>query len=232
MGEAYVIEAVRTAVGKRNGSLAGVHPVDLGALGWRGLIDRVDVDPGAVDDVIAGCVDAIGPQAGNIARLSWLAAGYPEEVPGVTVDRQCGSSQQAISFGAQAIMSVTADLIVACGMQNMSQIPISSAMIVGEQFGFTSPTNETKSWLHRYGDHEISQLRGSELIAEKWNISREGMEQYSLTSHQRAQEAIRSGYFENEMVPVQIEGTTFVTDEGPRETSLEKMAGLKTLVEG
>jgi len=226
--QAYVIDAVRTAVGKRNGSLAGVHPVDLGAAGWRGLLDRVDVDPGAVDDVIAGCVDAIGGQAGNIARLSWLAAGYPEEVPGVTVDRQCGSSQQAISFGAQAIMSGTADLIVAGGMQNMSQIPISSAMIVGEQFGFTSPTNESKSWLHRYGDQEISQFRGSELIAEKWNISREEMEEYSLASHQRAQEAIRSGYFENEIIPVD----GFVTDEGPRDTSLEKMAGLKTLVDG
>ncbi len=232
MPEAYVIDAVRTAVGKRNGSLAGVHPVDLGAAAWRGLFDRVNVDPGAVDDVIAGCVDAIGGQAGNIARLSWLAAGYPEEVPGVTVDRQCGSSQQAISFGAQAIMSGTADLIVAGGMQNMSQIPISSAMIVGEQFGFTSPTNESKSWLHRYGDQEISQFRGSELIAEKWNISREEMEEYSLASHQRAQEAIRSGHFENEIIPVQVDGAGFVTDEGPRETSLEKMAGLKTLVDG
>jgi acetyl-CoA C-acetyltransferase len=226
--EAYVIEAVRTAVGKRNGSLAGVHPVDLGAAAWRGLFDRVDVDPGAVDDVIAGCVDAIGPQAGNIARLSWLAAGYPEEVPGVTVDRQCGSSQQAISFGAQAILSGTADLILAGGMQNMSQIPISSAMIVGEQFGFTSPTNESKSWLHRYGDQEISQFRGSELIAEKWNISREEMEQYALTSHQRAQAAIRVGHFENEII--EVDG--FKTDEGPRDTSLEKMATLPTLVEG
>jgi acetyl-CoA C-acetyltransferase len=225
---AYVIDAVRTAVGKRNGGLSGVHPVDLGAAAWRGLFDRNDVDPGAVTDVIAGCVDAIGGQAGNIARLSWLAAGFPEEVPGVTVDRQCGSSQQAISFGAQAIMSGTADIIVAGGMQNMSQIPISSAMIVGEQFGFTSPTNESKSWLHRYGDQEISQFRGSEMIAEKWNLSREEMEQYALTSHQRAQEAIRSGYFENEIIPVD----GFVTDEGPRDTSLEKMAGLKTLVEG
>src|ERR1044071_6754271 len=232
MPEAYVIDAVRTAVGKRNGSLAGVHPVDLGAAAWRGLFDRVDVDPGAVDDVIAGCVDAIGAQAGNIARLSWLAAGYPEEVPGVTVDRQCGSSQQAVSFGAQAIMSGTADLIVAGGMQNMSQIPISSAMLVGKEFGHTSPTNESKSWLHRYGDQEISQFRGSELIAEKWNLSREEMEQYSLTSHQRAQEAIRAGYFENEVIPIPINGTGFVTDEGPRDTSLEKMAGLKTLVEG
>jgi acetyl-CoA C-acetyltransferase len=228
MPEAYVIEAVRTAVGKRNGGLSGVHPVDLGAAGWRGLFDRTDVDPGAVDDVIAGCVDAIGPQAGNIARLSWLAAGFPEEVPGVTVDRQCGSSQQAISFGAQAIMSGTADLIVAGGMQNMSQIPISSAMTVAEQFGFTSPTNESKSWLHRYGDQEISQFRGSELIAEKWNLSREEMEEYSLVSHQRAQEAIRAGHFENEIIGVD----GFVIDEGPRDTSLEKMAGLKTLVDG
>jgi acetyl-CoA C-acetyltransferase len=228
MGEAYIVDAVRTAVGKRNGGLSGVHPVDLGAAAWRGLFDRNDVDPGAVTDVIAGCVDAIGGQAGNIARLSWLAAGFPEEVPGVTVDRQCGSSQQAISFGAQAIMSGTADIIVAGGMQNMSQIPISSAMIVGKEFGFTSPTSESKSWLHRYGDQEISQFRGSELIAEKWNISREEMEQFALTSHQRAQEAIRAGYFENEIIPVD----GFVTDEGPRDTSLEKMAGLKTLVEG
>ena len=230
--QAYVIEAVRTAVGKRNGGLSGVHPVDLGAAAWRGLFDRVDADPGAVDDVIAGCVDAIGGQAGNIARLSWLAAGYPEEVPGVTVDRQCGSSQQAISFGAQAIMSGTADLIVAGGMQNMSQIPISSAMTVAEQFGFTSPTNESKSWLHRYGDQEISQFRGSELIAEKWNLSREEMEQYALTSHQRAQEAIRAGHFENEIIAVEVDGAGFVIDEGPRDTSLEKMAGLKTLVDG
>jgi acetyl-CoA C-acetyltransferase len=228
MPDAYVIDAVRTAVGKRNASLARLHPVDLGAAAWRGLFERTDLDPGAVTDVIAGCVDAIGGQAGNIARLSWLAAGFPEEVPGVTVDRQCGSSQQAISFGAQAIMSGTADVIVAGGMQNMSQIPISSAMIVGEQFGFTSPTNESKSWLHRYGDQEISQFRGAEMIAERWGLSREEMEQYSLTSHQRAQEAIRYGYFENEIIAVD----GFVTDEGPRDTSLEKMAGLKTLVEG
>ncbi len=228
MPEAYVVDAVRTAIGKRNGSLAGVHPVDLGAAGWRGLFDRVDVDPGAVDDVIAGCVDAIGPQAGNIARLSWLAAGFPEEVPGVTVDRQCGSSQQAISFGAQAIMSGTADLIVAGGMQNMSQIPISSAMTVAEQFGFTSPTNESKNWLHRYGDQEISQFRGAELIAERWNISREEMEQYALTSHERALAAIRGGHFDTEIIGV----GDFRVDEGPRETSLDEMAALPTLSEG
>ena len=232
MGEAYVIDAVRTAVGKRNGSLAGIHPIDLGARAWRGLLERVDVDPGAVDDVIAGCVDAIGGQAGNIARLSWLAAGYPEEVPGVTVDRQCGSSQQAISFGAQAIMSGTADLIVAGGMQNMSRIPISSAMTAGEQFGFTTPTAESTGWLHRYGDQEISQFRGSELIAEKWNLSREEMERYALTSHERAFAAIRGGHFDNEVITVDTESGPFRVDEGPRESTLEKLAGLKPLVEG
>jgi acetyl-CoA C-acetyltransferase len=230
--QAYVVDAVRTAVGKRNGSLAGVHPIDLGVAAFRGLFHRVNVDPAAVDDVIVGCVDAIGGQAGNIGRNAWLAAGYPEEVPGVTVDRQCGSSQQAISFGAQAIMSGTAGVILAGGMQNMSQIPIAAAMEVGKQFGFTSPTNESKNWLHRYGDQEISQFRGAELIAEKWNISREEMEQFALSSHQRALAAIRAGHFDNEIIGVGVDGGEFRIDEGPRETSLEKMAGLKTLAEG
>jgi len=232
MTEAYVVDAVRTAVGKRNGSLAGVHPIDLQVAAFHGLFDRLDVDPAAVDDVIVGCVDALGGQAGNIGRQSWLAAGYPEEVPGVTVDRQCGSSQQAISFGAQAIMSDTAELILAGGVQNMSQIPIASAMVVGQEFGFTTPTAESKNWLHRYGDQEISQFRGAELIAEKWNLSREEMEQYALTSHQRALAAIRAGHFDDEIVGVQINGNEFRIDEGPRETSLEKMAALKTLTEG
>ena len=186
MPEAYIVDAVRTPVGKKNGSLAAVHPIDLGVHAFRGIFDRVDVDPAAVDDVIVGCVDAIGGQAGNIGRNAWLAAGYPEEVPGVTVDRQCGSSQQAISFGAQAIMSGTADVILAGGMQNMSQVPIASAMVVGKEFGFTSPTSESENWRHRYGDEEISQFRGAELIAERWNISREEMEQFALTSHERA----------------------------------------------
>ena len=232
VSQAYVIDAVRTAVGKRNGSLAGVHPIDLGALAFRGLLDRVGVDPAAVDDVITGCVDAIGGQAGNIGRLAWLAAGYPEGVPGVTVDRQCGSSQQAISFGAQAIMSRTADLIVAGGVQNMSWIPISSAMVVGEQFGFTSPTNESKKWLERYGDEEVSQFRGAEMIAERWDISREDMERFALQSHQRAFAAIAEGRFDNEIIPVNVDGNSFQTDECPRESTLEKMAGLKTLVDG
>src|SRR5690606_7589974 len=223
VSEAYVIDAVRTPTGKRNGSLAALHPIDLGVHAFRGIFDRNDVDPAAVDDVVVGCVDAIGGQAGNIGRLMWLAAGYPEEVPGVTVDRQCGSSQQAISFGAQAIMSGTADIILAGGVQNMSQIPISSAMIVGKEFGFTSPTNESKYWLHRYGDQEISQFRGAEMIAERWEISREDMERYALTSHERALAAIRAGRFDNEIIGVPVDGGEFRIDETPRETSLEKM---------
>src|SRR4030088_548901 len=232
MPEAYIIDAVRTAIGKRNGSLAKVHPIDLGVHAFRGLFARVDVDPAAVDDVIVGCVDALGGQAGNIGRNAWLAAGYPEEVPGVTVDRQCGSSQQAISFGAQAIMSGTADIILAGGMQNMSLIPIASAMVVGREFGFSSPTGESENWRHRYGDEEISQFRGAELIAERWNISREEMEQFALTSHERAFAAIRGGHFDNEIITVETESGPFRVDEGPRESTLEKMAGLKTLVEG
>lgn len=228
MAEAYVIDAVRTPIGKRNGALAGVHPIDLGVHVFRGIFDRVDVDPGAVDDVIVGCVDALGGQAGNIGRNAWLAAGYPEEVPGVTVDRQCGSSQQAISFGAQAILSGTADIILAGGMQNMSQIPIASAMVVGKEFGFTSPTGESEHWRHRYGDQEISQFRGAEMIAEKWDISREEMEQFAYASHQRAFAAIRGGHFDNEILPV----GEFGVDEGPRESTLEKLASLKPLSEG
>ncbi|MBY0441573.1 MAG: acetyl-CoA C-acetyltransferase [Mycobacteriaceae bacterium] len=226
--QAYIVDAVRTAVGKRNGSLAKVHPIDLGVAAFQGLFNRVDLDPKAVDDVIVGCVDAIGGQAGNIGRNAWLAAGYPEEVPGVTVDRQCGSSQQAISFGAQAIMAGTADVILAGGMQSMSQIPIASAMEVGRQFGFSSPTSESTNWLHRYGDQEISQFRGAELIAQRWNLSREEMELYALGSHQRALMATRRGHFDNEIVAV----ADFRIDEGPRETSLDKMAALPTLTEG
>lgn len=232
MAEAYVIDAVRTPVGKRNGSLASVHPIDLGAHAFRGILGRNDVDPAAVEDAIVGCVDAIGGQAGNIGRLAWLAAGYPEEVPGVTVDRQCGSSQQAISFGAQAIMAGTADIILAGGMQNMSQIPISSAMIVGREFGFSTPTAESKGWLQRYGDQEISQFRGAEMIAERWDISREDMERFALSSHERAFAAIRAGHFDREIVPVSVDGVVFAVDETPRQTSLEKMAGLPTLSEG
>jgi acetyl-CoA C-acetyltransferase len=229
MPEAYIIDTVRTPVGKRGGGLSQVHPADLGAHTLAALVDRTGIDPGAVDDVVMGCLDTIGPQAGDIARTAWLAAGLPEHVPGTTVDRQCGSSQQAVHFAAQGVMSGTQDLVVACGAQNMSMIPISSAMTVAEQFGFTDPFSGSEGWVKRYGDQEISQFRSADLIAEKWDISREDMEEYALESHERAIRAIDEARFEREIVPL---GDASV-DEGPRRgTSLEKMAQLPTLTEG
>ena len=228
MTEAYIVDAVRTPIGKKNGGLSGVHPADLGAHVIKAIVNRTGIDPAGVDDVVFGCVDAIGGQAGNIARTAWLAAGYPEEVPGVTVDRQCGSSQQAVHFGAQAILSGTADLILAGGVQNMSQIPIASAMMVGQQYGFDTPFGGSAGWVERYGDQEVSQFRGAELIADKWDISREELERWALQSHERARTAIAEGRFDREIVPF----GEVTTDEGPRETSLEKMASLKTLTEG
>src|SRR5690606_38515145 len=200
--EAYVVDAVRTPVGKRGGALAEVHPADLGAAALQGLLSRNPLDPANVDDVIVGCVDNVGPQAGNIGRTMWLAAGYPEEVPGVTVDRQCGSSQQAINFGAQAIMSGTAEVIVAGGVQNMSAIPISAAMLAGKEYGYDSPFVGAQGWDHRYGTGEVSQFHGAQLIAEKWGISREDMERWALRSHERARRAIKEGRFDREIVPV------------------------------
>ena len=186
MTEAYIVDAVCTPIGKKNGGLSGVHPADLGAHVIKAVVERTGIDPAGVDDVVFGCVDAIGGQAGNIARTAWLAAGYPEEVPGVTVDRQCGSSQQAVHFGAQAILSGTADLIVAGGVQNMSQIPIASAMVVGQQYGFDTPFGGSTGWAERYGDQEVSQFHGAELIADKWDISREALERWALRWWMRA----------------------------------------------
>jgi acetyl-CoA C-acetyltransferase len=229
MAEAYIIDAVRTPVGKRGGGLAEVHPADLGAHPIKALMDRTDIDPVAVEDVIFGCVDTIGPQAGDIARTCWLAAGLPDEVPGTTIDRQCGSSQQAVHFAAQAVMSGTTDLVVAGGVQNMSAIPISSAMLVGEQFGFDNPFAGSKGWEARYGDQEVSQFRSAQMIADKWGASRDDMERFALESHERALRAIDEGRFEREIVPY----GDVTTDEGPRRgTSLEKMAGLQPLEEG
>lgn len=229
MAEAYLVDAVRTPVGRRGGGLAHVHPADLGAHAIKGLVERTGVDAGAVEDVIFGCCDTIGPQAGDIARTCWLAAGLPQHVPGVTIDRQCGSSQQGIHFAAQGVLSGTQDLVVAGGVQNMSRIPISSAMTAAEPLGFTDPFSGSKGWEARFGDQEISQFRGAELIAEKWDISREDMERFAYESHQRAIRAIEEGRFKNEILP--LEGVE--NDEGPRpDTSLEKMASLRTLIEG
>ncbi len=229
MPEAYLVDAVRTPVGRRGGSLAGVHSADLAAHALGALIDRTGVDPGAVDDVVLGCCDTIGSQAGDVARTAWLVAGLPDHVPGVTVDRQCGSSQQAVHFAAQGVMSGTQDLVVAGGVQNMSAIPISSAMLVGERFGFSTPFAESPGWAKRYGDREVSQFRSAEMIAERWSISREDMERFAFTSHQRAIAATDAGHFEREIAPL----ADLATDEGPRrDTSPEKMAGLSPLAPG
>ncbi len=229
MGEAYIVDAVRTPVGRRGGGLSQAHPADLGAHVIRALVERTGIDPAAVEDVVFGCCDTLGPQAGDVARTCWLAAGLPEHVPGVTIDRQCGSSQQAVHFAAQGVMSGTQDLVVAGGVQNMSQIPISSAMTLAEPLGFADPFSGSRGWVARYGTQEVSQFRGAELIAEKWSISREDMEVFALESHRRAIRAIDEGRFENEIVPY----GDVKTDEGPRrDTSLEKMAKLKTLTEG
>ncbi len=186
MTEAYIVDSLRTPVGRRGGGLAEVHPADLGAHALKALVDRTGVDPAAVEDVVFGCVDTIGPQAGDVARTAWLAAGLPEGVPGTTVDRQCGSSQQAIHFAAQGVMSGTQDLVVAGGVQNMSAIPISAAMTAGEEFGFKDPFSGSTGWRERYGDEEISQFRAAELIAQRWQIGREEMEEFALESHRRA----------------------------------------------
>src|SRR5579862_7239897 len=176
--EAYIVAAARTPIGKKKGSLANVHPGDLGAHVLRAVVERAGIDPGTVDDVVFGCVDAVGPQAGDIARTCWLTAGFPDHVPGVTVDRQCGSSQQAVHFAAQAVMSGTQDLVIAGGVQSMNQIPIMAAMTAGEAYGHPNPRTGLKGWAERYGDQEISQFRGAELIARKWHISRRDMEEF------------------------------------------------------
>ena len=223
MPEAFIIDAVRTPVGRRGGGLAGAHPADLGAHVITALLARTRADPLAVDDVVLGCVDTVGPQAGDIARTAWLAAGLPEAVPGVTVDRQCGSSQQAVHFAAQAVLSGTADLVIAGGVQNMSMVPIGAAMSPP----YPDPFSGSEGWRARYGAEEISQFRAADLIADKWGIGRAEMERYALASHHRALTAIDSGAFGAEIVPK----GDMTTDECPRaDTTLEKLASLKPVM--
>ncbi|MGA1541057.1 MAG: acetyl-CoA C-acetyltransferase [Ilumatobacteraceae bacterium] len=222
---AYIVDAVRTPVGKRGGGLSSVHPADLGAHAIKALIDRTGVDPTAVDDVVFGNVDSVGPQAGCIARTCWLAAGLPEHVPGTTIDRQCGSAQQAVHFAAQAVMSGTMDLVVAAGVQNMTKIPISSAMTAGQALGFDDPFTGSPGWTTRYGTGEVSQFVGAEMMVDKWNLSREEMEEFAMESHTRAIRARAEGRFEAEIAP--LNGVSH--DEGPREPNPEKIRSLPTL---
>jgi len=225
MTEAFIIDAVRTPVGRRGGGLAQVHPADLGAHSIAALISRTGVDPNAVEDVVFGNVDSIGPQAGCIARTCWLAAGLPEHVPGTTIDRQCGSAQQAIHFAAQAVLSETMDLVVAGGVQNMSMIPISSAMTAGQALGFNDPFTGSPGWTTRYGTGEVSQFVGAEMMVDKWKLLREEMEEFAVESHLRAIKARDEGRFETQIAP--LNGVQH--DEGPREPNWEKIRSLQTL---
>ena len=228
MAEAYIVDAVRTPTGRRRGGLAHVHAADLGAHVLRALADRNDIPDSDYDDVMFGCVDTIGPLAGDIARTCWLAAGLAEEVPGTTIDRQCGSSQQSVHFAAQAIMSGVNDVVIAGGVQTMSKIPISSAMVAAQPLGFSDPFSGSQGWVARYGDAQISQYNSAQMIADKWEISREAMEAFALESHTRALAAIAEGRFNKEIEPL----NGLEMDETPRNTSMEKMADLEPLAEG
>ncbi|HVX19783.1 MAG TPA: acetyl-CoA C-acetyltransferase [Acidimicrobiales bacterium] len=229
MTEAYIVDAVRTPTGKKGGGLAHVHPADLGAHVMAAVLDRTGVDPAAVDDVVFGTVDMLGPNAANVTRTAWLTAGFPESVPATTVDRQCGSSQQAVHFAAQAVMSGSMDVVVAGGLQNMSLIPFGHSSFAAEPFGIPDPWTTSPGFTARFGKHTANQFRSADDIARQWGISREDMERFSLRSHQRAVQAIDEGRFDNEVVA--FEGVT--VDEGPRrDSTLEKMATLKPVVEG
>lgn len=225
MPDAYIVDALRTPTGRRKGGLAAVHGADLGAAVLSALVERNAIPDAEYDDVIFGCVDTIGPLAGDIARSCWLAAGLSDAVPGTTVDRQCGSSQQAVHFAAQAIMSGTQDVVVAGGVQTMTQIPISSAMLAGQPLGFADPFSGSRGWVARYGSEPPTQFRSAQMIADKWGFSREDLERFALESHRRARRAIDEGRFDRELIPV--EGITM--DETVRDTTLEQMAELDEL---
>jgi acetyl-CoA C-acetyltransferase len=226
--DAFIVGAVRSAVGRRGGALSAVHPADLGAAVLRALVERSGVPPEFVDDVLWGCVGQVGPQASNVGRITVLSAGLPESVPGTTIDRQCGSSQQAVHFAAQAVMSGAQDLVVAGGVEVMSQVPIASPTLIGLENGMAHPRGGQR-WAERYGDQEISQFRGAELIAQRWDLSRVAMEEFALESHARAIASADAGEFDEEIVAV--EGLT--RDEGPRRgTTPEKLASLQPLREG
>ena len=204
-------------------------PAELGASVLKALVERNQVPGDDYDDVVFGCVDTIGPLAGDIARTCWLTAALPLHVPGVTIDRQCGSSQQAVHFAAQAVMSGTMDVVVAGGVQAMSQIPISAAMLAGQEYGFGDPFTGSSAWVERFGDGLVTQFNSAQMIADKWGLSREDLERFALESNERAFRAIDEGRFEREIIAVN--GVNM--DETPRRgTSLEAMAELKPLQEG
>jgi acetyl-CoA C-acetyltransferase len=236
MGEAYIVAAQRTAGGRKGGRLAGWHPADLSAAVLDALVAKVDADPAIFEDVIMGCVGQAGEQAVNIARNAILASSLPESVPGTSVDRQCGSSQQAIHFAAQAVMSGAMDVVMAAGVESMTRVPMGLPSILAMKAGmgtYMSPNIQ-----ERYPDIQFSQFAGAEMIAKKYGLSKDQLDEFGYNSHRKAIEATKAGKFANEIVPVKIKTAEGVeeehtVDEGIRfESSLEAMKGVKLLQEG
>jgi acetyl-CoA acyltransferase len=220
MRDAVIVDAVRTPIGKRKGSLSEVHAADLSAQVLTALTDRTGIDPSTVDDVMWGCVTQIGDQSSNIARFAVLAAGWPEEVPGVTINRACGSSQQAVDSAAHAVMAGQYDLVVAGGVETMTRVPLGSHRTTGQPYG--------PAVLARYDGFEFNQGIGAELIAERWGFSRERLDEFAAASHAKAAAAIDEGVFDDHIVPIEVDGTKFTVDEGLRRgTSVDTLAGLK-----
>ncbi|SON60776.1 3-ketoacyl-CoA thiolase [Mycobacterium simulans] len=224
MRETVIVEAVRTAVGKRNGGLSGMHAADLSAVVLNELLERTGVRPEVIDDVIWGCVSQVGDQSSNIGRYAVLAAGWPESIPGTTVNRACGSSQQALDFAVQAVMSGQQDVVVAGGVEVMSRVPLGAARATGMPYG--------PKVLARYGDFSFNQGLSAEMIAKKWGFSRGQLDEYSVLSHERAAAAQDGGAFIGQIVPVfpdeGADGPVVLADEGVRRgTSVEKLAALK-----
>ncbi len=232
MAEAYIVEALRTAGGKRDGKLSGVHPADLGAVVLDALVDRTGIDPAGIEDVILGCVTQGGEQSMAFGRNVVLASKLPQTVPAVTIDRQCGSSQQAIQFAAQAVMSGTQDIVVAAGVESMSRVPMFSNFVLHQKAGVgTGPLS--KAIQKRFGVKEFSQFVGAEMIAEKYGFDREALDRFALASHQKAAAAAEAGAFKDEIVPVETVEGTHEVDEGIRfNATLEGIASVKPLQEG
>jgi acetyl-CoA C-acetyltransferase len=233
MAEAFIVSAVRTAGGKRGGRLSGWHPADLAGRVLDALVDQVGADPALIEDVIMGCVSQVGQQSSNVARWAVLSSKLPEEVPATTIDRQCGSSQQAIHFAAQAVMSGTMDVVIAGGVESMTRVPMGTAYMLPYREGLGLPSGEEIS--RRYPGHSFSQFVGAELLGEKYGLNRDELEAYALRSHQRAAAATTRGDFDAEILPIEVTGADGATelhhiDEGVRfDASLEQIRALKLL---
>ncbi|MFO1377350.1 MAG: acetyl-CoA C-acetyltransferase [Steroidobacteraceae bacterium] len=232
MSEAYIVEALRTAGGRRNGALAGWHPADLAGEVLNALVDRTGIDPAAVEDVIMGCVSQAGEQSFHIGRNAVMASKLPNSVPAVSIDRQCGSSQQAVHFAAQAVMSGTQDVVVAAGVESMSRVPMGTATTLAAKAGIGIGPWSPRI-LERYGVKEFSQFAGAEMMAKKYGFNRAQLDAFALESHRRAAAATQAGAFDREIVPIAVANGLHTKDEGIRyDATLESIGSVKLLAEG